>query len=121
MLCLISSVSIAKILQGLIVIKYNKEPKPPFKRKCVSNKTSLPPECHIDDMWTKQVIPMLIYWLGHQKSPWYPTPNLVLEVLRTTCHELYLPEVIEKVPLDRKEDEPFVLVSIDIFLWILNI
>jgi len=121
MLCLISSVSIAEILQGLVMIKRNKKPKPPSKRKRVSNKTSLPCECHIDDMWTKQVIPMLIYWLGCQKSPWYPIPNLVLEVLRTTCQEVYISEVVEKIPLDRKEDEPFVLVIIDVFLWILNI
>ena len=120
-LCLISSALIAKILQGLVMIKRNKEPKPPSKHKHVSNKTSLPHECHIDDMWTKQVIPTLIYWLGRQKSPWYPAPNLVLEALRTTCQEVYIPEVIEKIPLDRKEDEPFVLVIIDVFLWILDI
>ena len=115
MLCLFSSVSISEILQGLIVIKRNKKPKPPSKRKHVSNKTSLPPECHIDDMWTKQVIPMLIYWLGHQKSLWYPTPSLVLEALKTTCQEVYIPEVVEKIPLDRKEDELFVLVIIRVF------
>ena len=63
-------------------------------------------------MWTKRVIPTLIYWLGHQTSPWYPAPDLVLEALRTTCQELYVPKVVEKIPLDRKEDEPYVLVSI---------
>ena len=104
------------ISQGLVVVKRHKESKPPSKRKHTSNQTSLPPECHIDNMWTKQVIPTLIYWLGRQKTPWYPTPNLVLEALRTTCQELYIPKVVEKVPLDRKEDEPFVLVSV--FLWI---
>ena len=119
MFFLISSASIAKILQGLIVIKCNKEPKPPLKRKRASNETSLPSECHIADMWTKQVIPTLIYWLGRQDSPWYPAPNLVLEALRTTCQELYIPEVVEKIPLDRKEDEPFILVSIS--LWRRNI
>lgn len=100
------------------MIKRREESKPPSKRKRASNQTSLPPECHIDDMWTKQVIPTLIYWLGRQKTPWYPAPNLVLEALRTTCQELYVPEVVEKVPLDRKEDEPFVLVSVLLLILI---
>jgi len=120
MLCLISSVLISKILQGLVVIKRDKELKPP-KRKRVSNETSLPPECHIGDTWTKQVVPTLVYWLGRQKSPWYLAPNLVLEALRTICQELYIPELVEMVPLARKEDEPFVLVSVQLFLWIQSI
>ena len=110
--------SISKLLQGLVVIKRDKEAKP-SKRKRASNQTSLPSECHIADVWTKQVIPTLIYWLGCQNSPWYPAPDLVLEALRTTCQELYVPEVVDKIPLDRKEDEPFVLVSV--FLWMPNI
>jgi hypothetical protein len=118
MLCLISPVSISKILQDLVVIKRGKESKP-FKRKRASNQTSLPPECHIGDVWTKQVIPTLIYWLGRQASPWYPIPDLVLEALRTTCQELYIPEVVDKIPLDRKEDEPYVLVSV--FLWMSSV
>ena len=111
MLCLIFPASISKILQGLVVIKRDNEPKP-SKRKRASNQTSLPSECHVADMWTKQVVPTLIYWLGRQKSPWYPAPDLVLDALRTTCQELYLPEVVDKIPLERKEDEPFVLVSV---------
>jgi hypothetical protein len=55
---------------------------------------------------------MLIYWLGCQKSPWYPIPDLVLEVLRTTCQELYIPDVVDIIPLKRKEDEPYILVGI---------
>jgi hypothetical protein len=55
---------------------------------------------------------MLIYWLGCQKSPQYPTSDLVLEALRTTCQELYIPDVIDMIPLERKEDEPYILVGI---------
>jgi len=102
---------ISKILQDLVVIQYSKESQP-SKCKHASNQTSLPSECHTGDVWTKQVIPTLIYWLGHQTSPWYPAPDLVLEALRTMCQELYIPKVVEKIPLDRKEDEPYVLVSI---------
>jgi hypothetical protein len=100
------------------MIKCDKEAKP-SKHKHASNQISLPSKCHTANIWIKQVIPMLIYWLGCQNSPWYPTPDLVLEVLRTTCQELYIPEVVDKIPLDQKEDEPFVLVSV--FLWMPNI
>ena len=100
-----------RFLEDLVIIKCSKESQP-SKRKCASNQTSLPSECHTGDMWTKQVIPTLIYWLGHQTSPWYPAPDLVLEAPRTTCQELYVPEVVKKIPLDRKEDEPYILVSI---------
>jgi hypothetical protein len=115
MFCLISPVSISKIPQDLVVIKRGKE----SKRKRASNQTSLPSECHIGDVWTKQVIPTLIYWLGRQASPWYPASDLVLEALRTICHELYIPEVVDKIPLDRKEDEPYVLVTV--VLWMPSI
>jgi hypothetical protein len=71
----------------------------------------VPPECHVDDEWAKHV-PTLIYWLGCQKNPWYPAPELVLGALRTTCQEIYPVEVVEKLPLDSIEDGPFVLVSI---------
>jgi len=96
--------------KDLVIIKRSKESKP-SQRKRASNQTSLPSECHIGDVWAKQVIPTLIYWLGCQVSPWYPAPDLVLEALRTTCQELYIPEVVDKIPLDRKEGEPYVLVT----------
>jgi hypothetical protein len=80
----------------------------------------VPPECHIDSEWAKHVVPTLVYWLGCQcqKNPWHLTLELVLGVLRTTCQELYLVQVVKKIPLDSIEDEPFVVVSI--FLWILR-
>jgi hypothetical protein len=67
-------------------------------------------ECHINDMWTKKVIPMLIAWLGCQACPWSPAKEDVVMALRTTCEELYVEEVAEKIPFGKK-DEPCCLMS----------
>src|SRR5260221_6700855 len=104
------SVSISKIPQDLVVIKHSKESKP-SKRKRASNQTSLPSECHTGDVWTKQVIPTLIYWLGCQASPWYPAPDLILETLRTTIQQIYIPVIVKKIHLEIKKNETYIIVS----------
>ena len=89
-----------------------KNSKPPSKCKCVTNGSSLPSKCHNGDVWAKQVIPTLIYWLGCQLFPWSPPPEQLLKAIKITCEEVYTEDIIDQIPLTSTRDEPAALVSV---------
>ena len=49
----------------------------------------LPLECHVNNNWTKRVLPTLFRWAGNQPAPFTIPEANILEALKVICCEVY--------------------------------